>query len=250
MTYLAEAGIQVTFAEWMLATLPFLLLFLVFLWWLLLRIYPPGDLVLAVEMEEAGKLDARHCVVIAVFLATCLGWLTSGVHPLSTGTVGLVPIIVFFGFRYLGKEDFRNLSWDVLFMLGGGLCLGEGLKASGLTSALIDLIPADAGTAFILFALLATMMTTFMSNTATANLVIPIAVSMGSEAPALAVTIAMMCSTAMALPVCTPPNAIAFGSGILKAREMIRPGLVITVLGLIAVLLLAPAYWKLAGLFG
>ena len=134
-------------------------------------------------------------------------------------------------------------------MLGGGLCLGVGLKASGLTAAIVDIIPAEAETGFILFAVLATIMTTFMSNTATANLIIPIAVSLGGNVSSLAVTIALMCSTAMALPVSTPPNAIAFGSGILRSRDMILPGLMITVFALIVVMLLAPAYWELVGLF-
>ena len=250
MTYLEEGGITLSFAEWVLATLPFLLIFLVFLWFLLIKLYPPGDLTIEMELEATEKLTGRHYLVIAVFGITCLGWLTVGIHPLSTGTVSLFPIIVFFGFRFLDAKNFRQLSWHVLFMLGGGLCLGVGLKASGLTSAIVEMIPAGTGLAVVLFAVLAMLMTTFMSNTATANLIIPIAVSMGGDFSTLVVTIALMCSTTMMLPISTPPNAIAFGSGILKTRDLIFPGLLIALFGLVVVLLLAPPYWRWIGVFG
>jgi sodium-dependent dicarboxylate transporter 2/3/5 len=125
-----------------------------------------------------------------------------------------------------------------------------GLQASGLSSAIVEMMPAGGGTAVALFAVLAMIMTTFMSNTATANLVIPIAVSMGGEFSVLAVTIALMSSTTMILPISTPPNAIAYGSGILRARDMIFPGLMIAIFGLVVILLLAPIYWRWIGVFG
>ncbi|MHC4943683.1 MAG: SLC13 family permease [Planctomycetota bacterium] len=248
MRYLAEEGIHVTFLEWMGCTWPFLILFLVILWFLLLKLYPPGDLVIEMELEETESLGWKHYFLIGVFGVTCLGWLTSGLHGLSTGMVSLIPIIICFGGRFLDTRDFRNLSWDILFMLGGGLSLGVGLITSGLSDAIVARIPTDVGTAFVLFVVLATIMTTFMSNTATANLLIPIAVSLQGEVSMLVITIAAMCSTAMALPVSTPPNAIAFGSGILKARDMMLAGLIITVLAITSVLLLSPLYWNLFGL--
>jgi len=250
MKYLAEQGISLSFAEWMLAVLPFLFLFLAFLWFLLLKLFPPENLSLEFDFEEKDPLSRKQYVVVAIFLITCLGWLTTQYHGFSTGTVSLIPIVAFFGFHFLDTEDFRSLSWDILFMLGGGLCLGVGLKASGLTLSLVEMIPEEEGIAFVLFAVLAALMTTFMSNTATANLLIPIAVSLSGNTAALVATIAIICSTAMALPVSTPPNAIAFGSGILKSKDMILPGLAITAFGIVVVLLLAPGYWRLLGVFG
>jgi sodium-dependent dicarboxylate transporter 2/3/5 len=93
-------------------------------------------------------------------------------------------------------------------------------------------------------------MTTFMSNTATANLLVPIAVSLGGDVALIAVTVAFMCSTAMALPVSTPPNAIAFGSGILEAKNMIIPGLMVTVFTFLIIFFAGPFYWNFIGLVG
>ena len=252
MRYLDDMGLGLSFAKWMLATLPLAVVLLVALWQLLLRLHPPGELVLA-EAEanpEREALGLRHYCVLGIALLTVLLWLTGQLHGFSSGIVGLVPITLLFGLGLLGRADFQSLSWDVLFMLGGGLCLGVGLQASGLTEQIVQAIPTDPATAFVLFAVLGMLMTTFMSNTATANLLIPIAVSLEAHPALLAVTIAMVCSTSMALPVSTPPNAIAFGSGMLRAKDLVLPGLLITLLGLGLLLFVAPYYWRWIASFG
>lgn len=250
LSYLARAGITISFADWMIITVPFMIIFLLFVWRVLLILYPPGDLKLEIHLEESPELSPKHYLVIGIFVITSLGWLTTKYHGLSTGTVGLFPIIICFGFRLLSGNDFRNLSWDVLFMLGGGLTLGVALSKSGLTSEIVRLMPTqvDAWMILALFAIIAAVMTTFMSNTATANLIVPLAISIQTQTTLLVITIAIMCSTAMALPVSTPPNAIAFGSGILKTRDMILPGLLISLFALIVILIFGQMYWKFLGI--
>ncbi len=249
LTYIKNIGISLSFAEWMLCAVPFVILFLGVLWKLLLVLYPPGDLEIAIPEKTKGKLKTKHWIVIGIFAITCIGWFTTKYHGLSTGTVSLFPLVVAFGARMLQVEDFRNLSWDVLFMVGGGLTLGVGLRVSGFTEAVVGFIPDEMGFAWllILFAIIAGLMTTFMSNTATANLLIPLAASLDGPAAILMVTIAMMCSTAMALPVSTPPNAIAFGSGLLEAKDMILPGVILMLIFGVLILAFGPMYWPLLG---
>lgn len=254
LTFLEQHGVHLSFLDWMSLTFPFLFLFLPFLWIMLLKIYKPGDLRIVVTEGMKQKMNWKHYLVLLIFIVTCLGWLTTKYHPLSTGMVALIPVIICFGGKLLNADDFRGLSWDVLFMLGGGLTLGVGLKASGLTEVLVAMIPAHLGMSvlFAIFALIAALMTTLMSNTATANLIVPIAISagaVGEQSTALVLIIALMCSTAMALPVSTPPNAIAFSSGILHVRDMIIPGLIFSVFALLFVLLVGPFYWNLLGVF-
>ena len=62
-------------------------------------------------------------------------------NPYSTGTVALLPILVFFGARILTAQDFRNLSWDVLMVMGGGLCLGKVIAVSTLADWIIAGVP-------------------------------------------------------------------------------------------------------------
>jgi sodium-dependent dicarboxylate transporter 2/3/5 len=156
-------------------------------------------------------------------------------------------VLTAFGSRLLETSDFKNLSWDILFMLGGGLCLGVGLRMSGLTDTIAHAIPMENSFWVILLFLLivAAVMTTFMSNTATANLLIPVAVALPQGELILVVAISLMCSSSMALPISTPPNAIAFGSGFLKTKDMFSSGLLVTFLALIGIVITCVFYLPL-----
>jgi len=245
LSYLASHGFHIGFAQWMAATLPFMLVFLLFVWLVLLKLYPAQGLSLELPPSEKKPLSATQWLVASIFGFTLLMWFFSGSTGLSVGTVSLFPVVILFGGGILKVGDFKQLPWDVLFMVGGGICLGVGLKQSGLTNQIVSMIPTDQQfwLVLMLFGVLAAVMTTFMSNTATANLLIPLAVSINHEVGLLVLTIALNCSTAMSLPVSTPPNAIAFSSGLLESKDMIRPGVAITLLSLVATLTLGALYW-------
>ncbi|NND95380.1 MAG: DASS family sodium-coupled anion symporter [Flavobacteriales bacterium] len=247
MEYLQQIGIELTFAKWMIIAVPLMLILLFFLWKILLRVYPPGDIKIEMEVEKYHSLKKRQYLVIGIFLLTVLGWLTSGSTGISTGMIGLFLVIIVFGARLLETQDFKNISWDILFMLGGGLCLGMGLKLSGLTDTIAALIPVEHSlwVVLVFLVLVAAVMTTFMSNTATANLLIPIAIALPHGEIILVVAISMMCSSSMALPISTPPNAIAFGSGFLGTKEMLSSGLIVTALALIGILITCAFYLPL-----
>lgn len=239
MEYLMQSGINISFAMWMVFTVPLMLILLFLLWKLLLKLYPPEKVEISFEIEKFHSLGKRQYMVLAIFLVTVIGWLTSQYTGLSTGMVGLFVVLAAFGSRLLETQDFKNISWDILFMLGGGLCLGVGLRLSGLTTTIANAIPMDNSLWLILLALviLAAVMTTFMSNTATANLLIPVAIALPQGELILVVAISLMCSSSMALPISTPPNAIAFGSGFLKSKEMLYSGLMVTFIALIGIII-------------
>jgi sodium-dependent dicarboxylate transporter 2/3/5 len=247
MEYLLQMDINVTFARWMAIAVPLMFLLLFLLWKLLLKLYPPGDVKIQINIDAIHSFGKKQYLVIAIFLVTVLGWLTSGATGLSTGMVGLFVVLVAFGSRLLETRDFKNLSWDILFMLGGGLCLGVGLKKSGITNTIAGLLPMDGGffIVLLLLVILAAIMTTFMSNTATANLLIPVAVSLPQGEMILTIAIALMCSSSMALPISTPPNAIAFGSGFLSSKDMLWSGTFVTFLALVGILLTCVFYLPL-----
>ena len=247
--HLSKAGIEISFALWMMIAIPIMIVMLLILWQLLARVFPAGDFRFELDQTESKKMGRKEILIVVIFLATCLGWLTTKYHGFSTGTVSLILLVLCYGTKILSTDDFRSQSWDVLFMIGGGMTLGVGMRSSGLAQVIVDTIPFDTdfGIVIIAFILLSAIMSTFMSNTATANLIIPLAISLGSGVSILVISIALMCSCAMALPVSTPPNAIAFGSGFLKSRDMIFLGGLITLCAIILVLLLGRQYWQLLG---
>jgi len=249
LTYLTKAGFNVTFFNWMLFTLPFLIIFLLFLWQMLIRLFPPGDLHLEVPERHQEDFGIKHWAALSVFVLTAIGWFFSSKLGVSTGTIGLFPVIVCFWFGLLETKDFRDLPWDVLYMVAGGLALGVALNVTGLGEVMINSLPVNDSMLVLLVitAAVAGIMSTVMSNTATAGLVIPLVMNLPlahNEMLALVVGLALMCSMAMALPVSTPPNAIAFSSRAIKSRDMLITGGLITLSGYITVVVLGPFYWS------
>jgi sodium-dependent dicarboxylate transporter 2/3/5 len=126
-----------------------------------------------------------------------------------------------------------NINWEAILLFGGGLTLGTLMFQTGLSTAVANFIldkmkePALWKLTMI-FSLLTGIVTELTSNTATANMAVPLAISLSQQAkvsimlPALAATIG--CSFAYMLPVSTPPNAIVYGSGLISIKDMVKIG--------------------------
>ncbi len=243
----------VDFLEWMGYGLPPAILLLGGLWFSLARkvreadfsggvrgILPNPHLPRDEELLEDETVPRwQRFEVLAVAAATILLWLTSGWHGIPTAVVSFFPIVFFSITGVIRASDIRSLDWDILILLAGGLSLGVGVAESGLAewvaSKLSALVMPDWAMA-MLFCLLTLLLSNFMSNTAAANILIPIGIAAGSalgggaEAAAFAVPMALSASAAMCLPISTPPNAIAYASGRVRSRDFFLPGLVIGVL--------------------
>jgi len=254
MQYMQQGGFAPSFGMWMLIGVPGVVVMTAVVWAVLMLVFRGRQS--AIEMSsESGKVEWSWSVlfVLGVSLVTVLGWITSGMHGQATGTVALLPVIAFFGTRILTLQDLRMLPWDVLLMMGGGLCLGKVIAVSGLAAWMVERLPVENSDCFVLLALLgsvACLMSSVMSNTATANLLMPIILGLSIEnlSPVL-VGVAFACTLAMPLPVSTPPNAIAFSSGEITVKDMLLPGTIITITGLVLALTTGHWWWDLVGLF-
>ena len=151
-----------------------------------------------------------------------------------------MPITALTATGILSGDDIRGLPWDILLLITGGLSLGVAMDKTGLAEWAVDFLPIEGVTPIALaiaFGYATIVMSNLMSNTATANLVLPISIAVLSELPAtggdarLAVPIALAASTAMCLPISTPPNAIVYGAGHLRVGDLLKGGLLV---GLIA----------------
>jgi sodium-dependent dicarboxylate transporter 2/3/5 len=207
------------------------------LWWL----YPPatGGLTLQAERRPLG---GRGLFVLAVLVCTVGLWLTDRWHGLPTAVVALLPAIAFTATGVLDQNDVDTLEWDILILIGGGIALGTGMQMTGLDQIVVQAVPL--GGPFVLIGLVGAtvLVSTFMSNTAAANLLIPIGVSFAARTMGAGpgpiqtgLSIALAASLSMALPVSTPPNAIAYASGELETSDFARAG---GLLGALAVVLI------------
>ena len=243
MKYLVGEN-AISFSEWMMFGIPLALMLLVITWLLLIILNPPKDKHMDLVIEGSFMSSWKAWVVYLIFASTILLWLTGKLHGLNSYIVAMLPVFVFLATRILGKDDLKLLSWDVLWLISGGIALGYGLEETGLSRVMIEQVPfsqLDPMLIVISATVLALLMSTFISNTATANLLLPLMAALGSSEAGLQalggemmliLVVTFSCSFAMALPVSTPPNAMAFATGLLPSSVLLRMGAIVSVMGL------------------
>ena len=143
----------------------------------------------------------------------------------------------------------------MLWLVAGGIALGLGMGAAGVDEWLIGLVDWSRMSQVVLLfgmAIVAVGLSTVISNSATANLLIPIGITLAAavstDPVVMAAVIALSCSLAMALPISTPPNAVAYATGEVSTRNMATTGLLIAAAGIPMVVLLLPLMLRLTGL--
>lgn len=238
------------FGTWMSFAVPFVLVMLLFSWLLLIKIYRPTTHVIDIDIGGKFRKNWKAMTVYATFGLTILLWLTDFWHGMNAYVVAMIPVVVFSVTSILNVEDLKHISWDILWLMAGGIALGLGLEKSGLALHIIDSIPFDTFSPYMIVLLVTTItivMATFMSNTATANLLMPIMAMLGASTSSLIplggskmimLAVAFSASLAMSLAVSTPPNAMAHGTGEIQSKHMARTGLIIGLVGLGCVYLL------------
>ena len=241
--YLINAGYEISFLGWMAAALPFMIGLLLITWLMLAAFFRTSTKKIEIK-ETHNKITHRGILVMFIFALTVGLWLTDSLHGLPASVVALIPAIGLTTTGLLGRKDYNSLEWHILTLIAGGIALGVGMSMTGLDQTLIDLMPLEGDLVLGSLLVLTIVMSTFMSNTAAANLLLPIGISFAVSASALGlspihagVAIAMAASLAMGLPVSTPPNAIAYAHGILETRDIAIPGVIIGAIGLVLIYL-------------
>lgn len=182
-------------------------------------------------------------MVVGVFLATVVLWMTGAWHGLPAATVALLPPVVLCGAGIVGRRDVDGIEWSVLILISGGIALGAGMQLTGLDGKVVSMLPGSGTAGGMAVLLLGTAaLGALMSNTAAANLILPVAVasaaalSAGKASPVLqtAFAVTFVVGTSMLLPGSTPPNALAFASGAFSGRDLLKVGLVVSLLTVLA----------------
>jgi sodium-dependent dicarboxylate transporter 2/3/5 len=244
--YLGENDIPLDFLEWMLKALPFVVLALLFTW-LLLFLFNKPEIEKIEFRYEAMPINRPQKLIFLVFLITVAGWLSTKYTGLSASTVALIPVISLFALGLLDENDLGRISWPTLLLFGGGLSLGSAVSQVGIDiwlASLVQIWIADiplflALMGLVFFGILVTMVA---SNTASAAILIPLMLplsgSLGIDMKSIALLIAIGVSLDFMMPVGTPPSAIAYSTGVVSVRDMIRNGFMINIgTGLILVTL-------------
>lgn len=256
LSALTQQGLGIPFAKWVVMALPIVALTMAFAWFLLLRLYPARTTSLALDLKGEFDRSPRAMGLYVVFGATALLWFTEKQHGISSNIVAFLPVVALPMFGIVGKKEIRGLPWEVFWLMAGGISLGTAIKTTGLATWMVGSVDWSSLGAFAITAgmvVCAFVMANFLSHTVTVTLLAPIAVSVGAVAgkatgfdlaPTL-VAVAVASSYGMTLPISTPPNAIAMGSGMLQNRDLMKTGAIIGAVGLGVALVMAKLYWPL-----
>ena len=252
--YLEQAGIDVSFGDWCVHMIPYVIIMILLAWILLLVFFPfkTQKLVLEIPANDKKK-DWKSKLVWSTFIITILLWATEQLHHISSNVVALIPLAVFTATGLFGKEEIKEINWSVLWLVAGGFALGYLRQDIGLAKVLITAIPFGSMSVILVLVvagLVCYFLSNFISNSATAALLIPIliVVAEGMADPAAAnnaafiamggtqamiIFIAVCASIAMLFPISTPPNAIAASTGLVETKDMAKVGIIIGVVGFI-----------------
>ncbi|MFH2055181.1 MAG: DASS family sodium-coupled anion symporter, partial [bacterium] len=250
---LLQLGYPVSFLRWMLFGVPLVIVLLAALWLILLAAFKIKKDRFELLFPEPLAVTWDLVVVVVTFVVTVLLWLTEPLNHLPAAVVALIPVGVFTVTGIIDRDDLQKLEWHVLILVAGGLTLGVAMKVSGLSEYLsghLAQVPLPATLMIVVVALATVLLSNFMSNTAAANLLIPIAGALGTVSPLIgAITVALAASLAMSLPISTPPNAIAFATRAVTTRELATYGTLVSIIG-VALLLLVVYLFRAIGVFG
>jgi solute carrier family 13 (sodium-dependent dicarboxylate transporter), member 2/3/5 len=252
---LSARGEAVSFLGWMLLAVPVVVIVLLVAWWLLTRRFVPSDT--PIEMDLTASFDTSPAAIVFYLAAgaTVVLWLTEPLHGIASSTVGFLPVVVLLGTQVMGPDDLRNLQWHVLWLVAGGIALGTGIGTSGLDEWLLGLVRWENLPELLLVGLLVVAglaLSTVVSASAAANLLIPLALGLATgiavDPTLIGVVVAMGCALAMALPISTPPNAIAYATGEVPTSAMAMTGLTVGLVGVVLVAVVMPPVWSALGL--
>lgn len=267
----ATHDLNLGFGRWMLVGVPLSIVLMIGAWFILTKVMfkpevkkiPGGSDLIRKEWEKLGPMSVGELSVLIVFIVAAISWISVPLiseyvfgleEPVvsDAGIAMIVGLAMFIlpgganqGVRLLNWDTALQLPWGVLLLFGGGLALSSqfsdselsewlGAQAEGLGNIPVWIMVALAAVAIL-------VLTEMTSNTATAATFLPVAsgVAMGTGIEPLMLTapVALAATCAFMLPVATPPNAIAFGSGYVTIGQMVKGGALINILATILITL-------------
>jgi sodium-dependent dicarboxylate transporter 2/3/5 len=263
--------VKIPFFQWMLFAVPLLVIMFALLFVLMYWLHKPevshvtgSDEYVRKELKALGAWTTGQKNALFAFLVTVVLWIIPGFLAVVYGTDAnasklynarmpeAVAALIGAGLLFLLPTDWQNreftitwkqatkIDWGTLLLFGGGITLGnlmfETKLAEAVGKGLLEMSGATSMWGITFAAIfIAILVSEATSNTAAANMVVPVMISLSMAAnvnpvpPAIGATIGA--SWGFMLPVSTPPNAIVYGSGMIPITKMIRAGVYFDVLG-------------------
>lgn len=239
-------NLGIGFGDWFGVMFPYAIVLLLIAWALLMILFPFKKKTIELKLEGETKHGWQLTVTYITMAVTIFLWMFDKLTGLNANIVAMVPIAIFCVTGIFTKEDLNQINWSVLWLVAGGFALGTALYETGLDKHLIEAIPFQTWSPLVVIiaaSVVCWILSNIIANTAAANLLIPVMVTLavgmremlvpfgGETTMLLSVTLAA--SLAMCLPISTPPNAIAYSTGMIETKDMMKVGIIMGVVGLV-----------------
>ena len=257
-------GIEISFAQWLKMGLPLVLIALPFVHFILTRVSFRVENAevegiregLEAERRGLGRMSFPEWIVAAAFVLAVGLWVSrehwkTSFPAITDEVIAMVSALILFavpvdfkkGVFVLDWTCLRKMPWDVLILYGGGLSLAAAIEKTQLAAAMATALGGMAGwSPFLIVTLVGAVMvvaTALTSNTATTAAFLPVigslAVAVDQPVLLLCIPVTLAASADFALPVGTPPNAIAFGTGLVSLPRMVKAGIWVDLLFVILI---------------
>ncbi|MDR1129926.1 MAG: SLC13 family permease, partial [Prevotellaceae bacterium] len=243
----AGLNMDIGFGQWMACMFPYAILLLFVSWLVLKKLFPFKQKTVRLKIEGDVQKGAKAWIVYITFAVTILMWMLDKLTGVSASVVAMIPVTVLCISGVITRRDLAEINWSVLWMVAGGFALGMAMNDTGLAMRIVDSVDFHTLSPLVVIiasGMLCWALSNFISNTATASLLIPILAVVGvgmreqlsalGGIPTLLIGIAISASLAMSLPVSTPPNALAHSTGMVEQTDMAKVGLIVGITGLVA----------------
>ena len=257
----ALLGKSITFGfiEWAYYGLPVSLLILATSFLLLKKLYPSPKITLNLDAiieqkKQMEKLSTTQKKIFLIFLGTIIFWFMGSQFeiwlglPTSISNVAIVSVtavLIMFGLNLLDLKDLQSIQWELIFLVGGGILLGEAMIVSGAANGISSAIASMHGSAtviviIVVLSLISLLLTNFISNSATAAILIPIAIEtakiLGITPVPFVMAVALTATIAFITPVGVPSTALIYSTGIIPRSRLIKTGILAAIPALLIVL--------------
>ena len=239
-------NLGIGFGQWMLFMIPLVIVLILVSWIILRKVFPFSQKTIELKIEGEMKRGGQTTLVIVTLITTILLWMMDTLTGINTYTVALIPFAVFAMAGIVTKYDLEEINWSVIWMVAGGFALGYAMNGSGLATLVIRAIPFGNFSPLLILiisGLICYGLSNLISNSATAALLMPILVvvctAMGDKLVAIGgpttvlIGVAIASSSAMILPISTPPNALAFATNLIQQKDMAKIGVIVGVLSIV-----------------
>ena len=271
-------NIEISFFQWMKIGFPVSIILMLFIWWFLTKYafklnktgFPGGKEEIKKILSKMGKINNEEKKILIVFTLTILSWIFRKntinliIPNFDDSMIAISSAIILFILPSKNKKepimkwkDALTIPWGILLLFGGGLSIAKGFQATGLDHWIGDQLSflTFSSSLLVIFLIIAgvNFLTEMTSNMATTAMLLPVMIPIANIMQInpflLLVGTTLAASCAFMLPVATPPNAVVFGSKLLKISDMVKVGILINIFSIIIILIMVyfgmPIFWNL-----